>query len=66
MKLSEIERAVAHIGDIKADAEEAHECEDKLYLKVLESIANGTCKQPRRCAKAALKANNIEFPRWYA
>ena len=40
--------------------------EDRLYVHVLLSIANGKCKNPAKLASAALKSSELDFPRWCA
>lgn len=57
------------IRDIKAHAgdDEAQHCiEDDMYLAVLEAIAAGKAEDPKRLAKAALKARKLDFYRWCA
>lgn len=66
MKFDQIKRTLAYIDHVKDDPEEAHIVQDDLYLKVLEAIAGGKCDNPQKAAKEALKANNIDFPRWFS
>ena len=59
-------RRVKHLS---LDPEEAHGAEDELYQFVLERIAEGdvkTIRSARACAKKALEARDVSFPRWRA
>ncbi len=40
--------------------------EKELWEKVLVSIAEGTCKDPKSFASLALKTREIDFSRWFA
>lgn len=52
-------------ADKRAGDAEAHGQEDQLYLELLQSIAEGTCDDPSKCAKVALETQEIAFSRWY-
>ena len=65
MTIKEINERVTKIAEIADDPEYAHMEEDKLLDEVLKAIAGGH-PRPKSLAAAALKANEIEFSRWYA
>jgi hypothetical protein len=65
MTTDEINERVQAIKDIAHDDEVAHSAEDRLYIDVLQAIANGA-DNPRELAAAALATQGIEFARWYA
>lgn len=66
--LEEIEQQVESIRQCAGDYEGAHAMEDKLYKRVLRAIADGEvpAHQAAEAARAALKAEAIEFPRYCA
>lgn len=66
MTPSEVAARVERIRSLADDAEAAHCEEDGLYRDVLRAIADGTCTEPRWCARTALDAGLIDFPRWCA
>lgn len=70
IKLQDVEKVVQYIKDEAAkdwsDYESLHGCEEQLYKDVLEAIADGQCDDPVGCAKVALTAADIRYPRWYA
>lgn len=43
--------------------EVAHIAEDQLHAEVLAAIADGTCDDPKACAKAALLTERLTFDR---
>lgn len=43
--------------------EVAHIAEDQLHAEVLAAIADGTCDDPKACAKTALMSERITFQR---
>lgn len=47
----------------KQDYEMAHIQEDEMFREVLKAIADGTCADPRECARVALTSCDIRFPR---
>jgi len=63
--IEEIQAEVARIDAIKRDYEIAHGEEDKLYLKVLNLIAEGT-PNPDGLARAVLVTKDIKFNRVYS
>ena len=48
------------------DDEALHSKEDNLHIAVLKAIADGSAKDPVRCAKAALETLDFDFSRWCA
>ena len=56
---------VALIRTKAGDNEVAHVMEDSLYKDVLGAISEGATN-PASLAAAALKAEDIDFSRWYA
>lgn len=65
MILWKVEQMVAEVEKHKDDPEEAHMLEDALYVEVLHAIANGA-ENAAELAREALKAEEVDFPRWYA
>lgn len=61
-----VNRHVDKIAKLANDDEEAHASEDHLYREVLRAIADGTASNPRACAEAALKTQELSFSRWYS
>jgi len=61
-----IQQAVDYIRAVQDDPEEAHNAEDHLYVSVLSAIAEGLLDDPAKCARLALSAGDIRFPRWCA
>lgn len=57
---------VKRINEMSGDCEIAHEEEDALYREVLIAIAENRCDSPSACAKAALEASKLDFPRYYS
>jgi len=69
MNIDYIQRAIAvveHLALVNNDHEAAHSRQDDLMQEVLQSIADGTCKDPAACAAQALVVTKICFPRWCA
>jgi hypothetical protein len=66
MTIEIIEKRLEKIRSLTRDYEAAHSEEDQLYIDVLAAIASGKCEDPAGCAAAALKAQEIEFPRFCA
>lgn len=62
-KVKELVKAVK--DQSTEDYESAHSLEDKLYISVLKDISKGN-PDAVKLAQAALVANKIKFPRWYA
>lgn len=60
-----IETRVARIASLAGDNEAAHGAEDDLYIDVLKHIAQGD-DEHAELARAALKAADIPYTRWYA
>lgn len=66
MNVQEINRVIADIASLaEDDPETAHAREDVLFANVLKAIANGA-PNAQALALAALKSQEIEFPRWCA
>lgn len=66
MNVADVEARVQHIAEHGPDDPEgAHIEEDKLYKDVLGAIAAGHPDAPALAA-AALKADDLDFSRWYA
>lgn len=66
MNLKDVKDAVKRVKNLAGDPEGAHCTEDDLYRELLASIADGSCEDPAKCAKEALKTRKIDFPRWCA
>lgn len=66
MTTVDVRKAVRDITKYRHDAESAHSREDTLYEALLRSIADGTCENPKECARLALVSKTLEFPRWCA
>lgn len=68
--MMDLKRVSTFLSRIKkasdSSSEKAHMLEDRLYLKLLQSIAEGSCPDPAGCARKAIEADEIEFSRWYA
>lgn len=66
--ISDVEDAVNLIkADSGKSVESAHIMEDDLYKSVLKAIANGTViDSSEDMANAALKAEDLDFTRWYS
>lgn len=65
MTVKEVRRRVKVIETVREDDEAAHGREDRLYVAVLNAIANGA-KNGQGLALEALKARDIDFARWCA
>ena len=67
LTLLDVEKRVGEIKNkvIERDYEYAHSMEDDLYVDVLKAIAAGT-RNSKQMAEAALKTQELDFPRWYA
>ena len=66
MTLFEIEERVETIGKIQDDYEAAHEKEDSLMRDFIEYVAqNGDCHMAT-LARAVLKVEELDFPRYCA
>lgn len=65
MDKAEIEERIAEIERAKGDGERAHGLADSLYLDVLQAIAEGA-EDAAKLARSALKAEKIEFAKYYA
>jgi hypothetical protein len=61
----------ARVEEIRQRAEQfqhdggPHAMEDTLYRDVLRAIAEGRCDEPAACALEALRADGLDFPRWF-
>jgi hypothetical protein len=64
MDVVEVRRRVAVINALSQDSEGAHVAEDELYIDVLEAIADGA-ENPQGLAEEALRANDLDYLRWY-
>ena len=64
------ERVATRVKEIEAagnDMEGVHIDQDRLWVDVLTSIADGTCTDAAACAREALKAGEIlGGERWFA
>ena len=65
MNIDDVEARVQLVQKFSGDNEDAHIEEDKLYLDLLRSIANGVCDNPQLCAAKALETQNFDFGRWF-
>lgn len=67
MSLDDVKQVVATIAAIgNSDCERAHGMEDTLYKDVLAVVA-ATAPEPwRSLAVEALRAQELDFDRWYA
>lgn len=65
MTVEEVLSLVAEIASVADDAEVAHDREDGLWASVLTAIADGSA-DPAGLARAALKTQDLDFPRWCA
>lgn len=63
---NDVDEQVRAIATLEFDYEEMHAMEDRLHKLVLLNIANGTCDDPKKCARLALMTVNINFTRWYS
>jgi hypothetical protein len=66
MTPEDVQRVLHSIRDASGDDEVAHGMEDGLYGAVLLAIADGTCTDPRECARLALMTKELKFQRWCA
>lgn len=66
MTLDEVRDKIEEIRNILSDDEHSHSLEDKLYIKVLQSIANKECESPSELAELALETQKLDFSRWCA
>ena len=66
MTNEEVKQRVEEIRLMANDDEMAHIHEASLYEDLLQSIADGTCDEPSKCASSAISTSNIDFSRWYA
>ena len=60
-----VERLRRAVAAEEGDEENWHYEADAIALEALEAIRGG-CAEPRRVAAEALKADAIQFGRWYA
>lgn len=65
MTIDDVQKRVEGIRYEADDDATAHSMEDDLYIDVLEAIASGA-DSPEKLAAEALKAQEIEFYRWYS
>lgn len=61
--IEEIEKAIETMK--VDDPEKAHSTEDWIYHEVLLAIIEGA-ENPKELANAALRTDEIDFPRWCA
>jgi len=66
MTVKDIESRIEQIKACGRDYEAAHAAEDRLYVELLGAIAEGKCRNPKACAKAALATQKMDFPRYCA
>ena len=66
MTIDEVKNYIAQIKACQHDDEVAHSKEDALRADVLAAIADGTCEDPRECARLALTTDDLDFCRWCA
>lgn len=64
MDIEQVKMRLRSIEALKFNDEDAHIEEDRLYLDLLTSIANGKCDDPRNCAAEAIKSKDISFTRY--
>ena len=65
MTLDEVKERVRSVRNAAGDSEAAHLMEDNLYFEVLQHIANGG-DNAQELAAEAIKAQDIDYVRWYA
>lgn len=65
LTVEDVARRLAEIHAAQDDAEVAHGMEDVLRADVLAAIAAGAPDAPILAA-AALRSDQLDFPRWYA
>lgn len=66
MTTKDVDLAVQNlVGLGDEDPEMSHEMQDDLFVRVLKETASGN-PQAKEMAQIALKAIDIDFPRWYA
>ena len=61
----EVVKTIRSLANNK-DSEGAHMWEKGLFQDLLQSIADGTCEDPKKCSETAMQAVKIEFDRWFA
>ena len=66
MNIKDVAARVAEIQRNMDDDEHSHMLEDNLYTDLLQSIRDGSCRNPKKCAAIALMTEHIMFSRWYA
>ena len=66
MTVGEIRERIQQIGEYASrdSNDEAHVDEDDLYLDTLRAIAEGA-SNARELAREAMRANALEYERWY-
>jgi len=65
MKVEEVKAKISQLELYIDDPEAAHSLEVDLYTDVLHAIAIGA-NNAKNLALEALKAKDIDFPRWFA
>lgn len=67
MNANDVARHLETISRLQSDDEQAHACEDGLYIAVLQHVAeHSTDEKCKYLANLALEARKFEFARWYA
>ncbi len=68
LTLEKIEERVQEVWELalSGDNEIAHTHEDLIYTDTLRAIAKGEVDDPASYAAAALKAEDLDYIRWYA
>ena len=66
MNLKEVKKRLVEVLDKASDYERAHILEDALHQDLLTAIARGKCRDPKACAREAIKTLNISFRRYHA
>ena len=66
MTIDEIRKLVADIATVADDDEAAHVLEDALYLRFIRYVCEAGCERDARLAKEVLKAERIDFARYYS
>ena len=66
MNAKEARSRLKKITGMMGDDESAHGAEDDLYADVLQSIADGTCEDPKAVARIVLQTKALTFARWCA
>ena len=66
MEMSDISDRIKKIHEERGDPERAHDLEDSLYRDFIQHVAEHGPEDLREKAKAILKTEELDFPRWCA